>query len=203
MFAVTTMCGLHASLCLDLVLVLMKPFSPKESRTKYYIGVSVAFGLIQSSFAVFFKSSWDSQNWAYFVVSYLALILVLIVWITSFGSIIYASLKLCKTSISQQTRKLMMARHIVCIVSFTLSNIYIQAGCVFYAVTNKSPYTTDYDGALIMAMKISLGAQGLYLPLTRFFEPYFYTILASKVKYLRCPCRNHAKQDKMQDKLDD
>ena len=119
------MCGLQTSLCLDLVLILMKPFSTKESRMNYYIGVSVAVGVIQASFSVFSKSSWDDQSWSYFFQTKFALFLILVVWVSTIGSIVYASFKLCKTSISQQTRKLILVRHIASILFFILANIYI------------------------------------------------------------------------------
>jgi len=46
-------------------------------------------------------------------------------------------------------------------------------------------------------------AQGLFLPLTRLFEPFFYAIVAKKIKEYGCPCRSSSRQEQEAEKQND
>ena len=78
--------------------------------------------------------------------------------------------------------RLILARHIVTITFLMLVNMYIILGVAYYTITKTDPKTVDLNSTTILILKVIFGGQGLLLPLTRVFEPYFYTITLRKVR---------------------
>ena len=90
-----------------------------------------------------------------------------------------------------------------------LANAYVQLGSVIFTFTNETPSTdqtpskADISGPVILTLKFIMGAQGLFLPLTRFLEPFFYTIIARKLKGLGCPFKSSDMQEEAQERIHD
>ena len=56
---------------------------------------------------------------------WVGVLLILALWILLFGSIIYGLVKLCQPGISREVRNMIMTRHVVTILFFTISNLYL------------------------------------------------------------------------------
>ena len=120
---------LNTCLAIDLILMIKYPFIVKEKRVPIYLVSSIII-------AIFVTFNWysslrfkpfDDGN-IYPVPSYFAagccLLIDLLYIFSSIASIIYAFVKLCKPGISNETRKLVLLRHVLSIIGFLLSQIY-------------------------------------------------------------------------------
>lgn len=120
---------LNTCLAFDLILMIKFPFVVKEKRVPIYLASSIIV-------AVFVTVNWflsldfqlfDDGNY-YPVPSITAALSCLLVDLTyifgSLVSIVYAFFKLCKPGISNETRKLVLVRHVLSIFGFLLSQIY-------------------------------------------------------------------------------
>ena len=104
-------------------------------------------------------------------------------------SIIYGLCKLCKPSISQKARQQIMKRHIVTIVFFLMTNLYLQLGVyVAYNPLIKNPDLEKWQNVGTYSLKLLYAFQGFIMPVTRLSEPYFYSIVLKKLRAIPWPC---------------
>jgi len=93
-------------------------------------------------------------------------------FIVGFASIIYAFLKLCKPSMSKESQRLVLVRHVLCILGFTIAQMYVFLSFVWMIDPKKDfgPKTKTF----VNVCKLFFEAQGIYLPLLRLSEPFFF-----------------------------
>jgi len=89
-----------------------------------------------------------------------------------------------------------LARHIVTIAFFLLTNLYFQISSVSYIFDPMR--TPSQSGCVFLPLKLILGLQGFFMPFTRLFEPFFYQIVAQKLKSIRCPCSSKNKDTQLE-----
>lgn len=121
---------LNTCLAVDLVLMIKHPFQVKEKRVSIYLAVSMAvtFFLIQAwYFTLEYEPNAEFGLWPLpniFVQIFALLIMVNYILIST-ASIIYALLKLCKPGISNESRRLVLLRHVLSIVGFVIAQFYL------------------------------------------------------------------------------
>jgi len=174
---------LQICLCIDLILTLKQPFKRKEGRMPGYIAFTLGAASLTIALQEFVE--YHPENYQYNL--WLALFLIISLWILSIGSVTLGFVKLCKPGISQKARRQILARHIVTIIFFLMSNLYLEVSTVQYMLDPYRDSEVD-DGYFAITLKIFLGLQGWFMPLTRLFEPFFYTIMLKKLREIRWPC---------------
>ena len=184
--------------CVDLILTLNRPFEPKESRMLHYLFYSMLIGLIQGCVV---RLSYIDKELLMFLAGLSSALLVMAVWTCSIFSVIYGIMKLCKPNVSQSVRHLIIARHITTIIVFLLTQLYLQVGSLVIFTGKPENYL---DGPFAVTLKILYGFQGFVLPLTRIYEPFFYSILVRKIRELHWPCIDRICSDAVnRERLDD
>lgn len=120
---------LNTCLAIDLILMIKYPFVVKEKRVPLYLVGSIliaVFVTVNWFLSLKFKAFPDGNM--YPVPSYFAAGCCLLIDLSyvfgSIASIVYAVFKLCRSGISNETRKLVLLRHVVSIVGFMLSQVY-------------------------------------------------------------------------------
>ena len=126
--------------------------------------------------------------------------MILALWILLFGSIIYGLVKLCQPGISREVRNMIMTRHVVTILFFTISNLYLQVSTFYWVINSaKTSYTDrggNVDNSWTRALKIIFVIQGLVLPLSRLSEPFFFRVVYRRTKNISCCCCSRSKDDR-------
>lgn len=98
-------------------------------------------------------------------------------------SVLYALLKLCRPGISKEGQKIVLVRHVLSIFVFIIAQLYVFI-CFVY---RSSPYlyTRGYDdntSVFIAIFKVLFESQGIYVPLIRLSEPFFFSVIWQNVK---------------------
>lgn len=118
--------GLNICLCLDLILMIRNPFSPKEKRVPWYYVITFVIAASQAWAWSHSKRGDDSLIHYYAVWSLeLTVIFLVAVYIVS---IVYACRKLRGPGISKVIREQIMKRHVLTIGFFIFANVYVIAG---------------------------------------------------------------------------
>jgi hypothetical protein len=177
------------------------PFTVKEKRVPLYLACSV---LIVIPLTIFWFLSLQLEPLAngspddlYPVPSSAAKFLCLSVIVAypavSIVSILYAIKKLCKPGISNETRKLVLVRHVLSIVGFQISQAYFMMS---FFVVQGIDVRTIYTATSV----VIFSAQGIYMPLLRLSEPFFFGVVWQNIKDLRDKllCRTNLKQQELQ-----
>lgn len=89
---------------------------------------------------------------------------------------------------SRRVRVVLLARHIVTILFFFLTNLYLQVSILVFALSDKGFFEIDNSSPIVLVAKILFACQGMIMPFTRLFEPVFYQILCKKIKAVKCSC---------------
>jgi uncharacterized protein YacL len=127
---------LNTCLAVDLILMIKHPFARKETReTKFLVG----------SFLLSFTLTWTimlttNNQHGYLIPPRSVRALVMLVFATYFAlsiaSVVYAAKKLCRSSISKETIKLVLLRHVLYIIGFMIANIYLFASVIWMFTPN-------------------------------------------------------------------
>jgi hypothetical protein len=115
---------------------------------------------------------------------YLALAIIVVYVIMAFTSVFYAAKKLCKPGISKESQKLVLIRHVVSILGFLVAQLYIGLIFVYMLVEAESKNTLPYNSMFTKTTKLLFLTQGIYLPLLRIAEPFFFAVFKRNVRYL-------------------
>jgi hypothetical protein len=114
---------LNACLAVDLILMIKFPFKNKDHRVPVYLAVSFVISAsitISSAFSASYKPKYN-----YFMPSEANMIICLVIltanYLISYASIIYAFRKLCKPGISKESQRLVLLRHVLSIIGFTIT----------------------------------------------------------------------------------
>ena len=99
-------------------------------------------------------------------------------------STIYAIYKLCKPGISDEVRGLVLRRHVLNVLFEFSINLYFMYS--LYVVIRFGTEVLEERNAsgkeyVAYTFKLIYKSQGLFLPLIRLFEPYFFHILWNKM----------------------
>ena len=195
---------LNICLCIDLVKTVKYPFSMKDSRLRKYLIISFASGLL-SGFERFYSIEYikghgeedDIQRLVSILVTCLSeLALFAIFSVAGIFSCVYAYLRLNKPGVSQEVRQLILRRHITYIIFYMFCNLFFMGSEYLYIRKNNSSNNYEADGKwfanlkeenpvsywVIYAFEILFYGQGLFIPLTRLSEPYFFTLALSNIK---------------------
>ena len=114
LFAVNYGFILQICVCVDLILMLKKPFTPKESRMPYYH----AAAFLDSAFISTVYTYFLDEKTLFHIAEGFACGGIVLNWVLNAISLSYGFHKLCKPGISYNVRKQIMARHVVTIVFF-------------------------------------------------------------------------------------
>lgn len=153
------------------------PFAKKENRTPLYLWISIVISFVLATAC--FKSADYRPDQAQILpskpVMYCIYSILITYFFVSIYSIFYALKRLCKSSISKETVKLVLLRHVLHIVGFSIANLYLIV-CILYMV---SPdwYFTDSQEDIMFFVKAVFVTQGIYMPLLRFSEPFFFHVV--------------------------
>ena len=171
---------LNISLCIDLILMVRYPFNKKESRVPIYLTVSSIVSILSGTLIVCYPINYA----AIIVGNIMCLVLILIYLVLFAASLVYTCRKLTGPGISKESRNLILKRHISTTLVYCISNAYMFATCVL----NIMPKYHDtfsmnqvVDAWWADTLKILFVIQGLTIPLLRLNEPYFYSIVQSKI----------------------
>lgn len=100
-------------------------------------------------------------------------------------SILYALKKLCRAKISLEVQRLVLLRHVLSIILFSIAQSYMLVGIIYMTVPYFQKYSTlDVENYWIYASKIAFEAQGIYLPILRWSEPYFFEVFLKNMNDL-------------------
>ena len=119
--------NLNICLAADLILMIKYPFTKKESRLPLYLAVSVSVALALS-FAVVFTAAYRPEYEYVLPVKFVAactMTVLILYFIVAFASIVYAIMKLCQPGISKESQKLVLVRHVLCIIGFIIAQLYV------------------------------------------------------------------------------
>lgn len=121
---------LNIVLCLDLVLMIKYPFVNKKSRMKYYLLGSFVVAFFFGLMNVNYLNSEYTSRWP----SILFIIWFVIFILLACYSTVYAACKIMRPGISAQVRSLILKRHILTIVVYMITNIYILIIAITYTI---------------------------------------------------------------------
>jgi hypothetical protein len=172
---------LNACLAVDLILMLKHPFKSKEARIPLYLVSSIAV-------TVFITTAWLMTVYKSPVTSTIvpakwvlkcAILIIILQLLVSIYSVIYALWKLCKPGISKESRRLVLIRHILSIVFFNISQAYLIITLITWIFLHELQAAgfNVYNNKWIGISKILFASQGIYLPILRLVEPFFFKML--------------------------
>ena len=151
------------ALCIDLMLMLAKPFKMKENLVLIYTSVSILVSLIMTILMD------PKLQQSYPLIQYIAsglLWLMLVFYISVvISSMIYAWIKLSQPGISSEIRRLVLVRHVMTILTYIFVNIYPLIGATIALTPIWDGNIPQFDGNFWKIMKVIAQAQGLILPL--------------------------------------
>jgi hypothetical protein len=197
---------LNAALAIDLILMLKYPFKAKEPRIPMYVITAFITSCLLCITWVMTVAKSQQLNTIRPAkpVMWFAVTLIVLQLLISIVSIIYALVKLCRPGISKESRKLVLIRHILSIIFFNISNLYIiiiLLTWIFSEYIKKNNWNV-VDNKWIGVSKIIFASQGIYLPILRLVEPFFFKTLKENiidlVTFVFC-CRKKINKDDMLD----
>lgn len=146
--------------------------------------VSFFFATTQSMVLTWFHQPGEEDALSVKIGGLLAMGGVFFCWVISVFSIVYGLIKLCRPNISQKIRMQVMLRHVAAMTFFTVCELYLEIGTFIIfqpKYWGKTKPSLD-DKEWVYVLKIFFAMQGVYLPISRLAEPFFYQILISKTK---------------------
>jgi hypothetical protein len=124
------------------------------------------------------------NTWLFMTSKYMIEALGVLALIMSTGSIIFSVIKLCKPGISQETRRIVIMRHITTILIFVLTNAYTTVSLFIVLQKGYIDGTITYNGRdepWVFVLKFLFATQGFWNAVNRMTEPFFYSIFFEKV----------------------
>lgn len=113
---------------LEIILIITYPFSDPEKRlNRYYIPITLVLSVFMSVPLVF---TWVIGEYWFTAATYTLYATILVYWVLVLWSIFITITKLCRPGISQETRNLVVKRHLISCAGFVLVNVYPQASAV-------------------------------------------------------------------------
>jgi hypothetical protein len=157
--------------------MLKNPFKAKEVRTPLYLWGSCIIALMVTT--ILFVTAKRSDNYDYLITGWIPFIAIMTIFVSYFFiaifSIFYAFKKVCKPGISKETQKLVLVRHIISIICFMISQTYLISSIIYVAIP---PYKRDREGfQIVYVFKILFISQGIYMPILRASEPFFFDVI--------------------------
>ena len=122
---------LNICLCVDLILMVRYPFESKDGRVNKYLIVSFILALIPG----YFMSSGDTFVGVRigFGISFALRIIFALTFILS---IVYTCKKLSGNGFSKEVRKLVLQRHIITVLLYIITNLYLSINDLVYLKTS-------------------------------------------------------------------
>ena len=115
---------------LDVILIITYPFANSEKRLNIYLLLAIVNSLVIVSFGEF-----ANDHVEFGISSTILYLTILAFWFVSFASIMFALVKLCKPGISEDLRKMVVRRHILSVITFVVTTLYIWVGyAIIYRV---------------------------------------------------------------------
>ena len=197
---------LNTCLAIDLVLMIRNPFKAKEVRVPFYLWgcIIVAFSLTASIFATVHRTDRNIYLETGRIPMYTTITMFASYFLINIMSVLYALKKICKPGISKETQKLVLVRHVVSIFSFMVSQLYI-IGCIVYAMIPNWVVTSNVHTA-VYTLNLLFISQGIYLPILRLSEPFFFHVIWQNLCALFCCCcrkENNRDKDKQYTVIED
>ena len=117
------------------------------------------------------------------IVIWLNLAVIASYFLVAIVSVLYALLKLCRPGISKEGQKIVLVRHVLSIFVFIIAQFYVFI--CFVVKSSPNLETKDYSGNIkpfIAIFKVLFESQGIYVPLIRLSEPFFFSVILQNVK---------------------
>ena len=161
---------LSTMLSIDLILMVKYPFDQSESRTKWYLIISVMISLFTTTFINMYTGvDTFSKIGVWFMVTVTVAYLAIFVY-----SIVFTCKSLSGPGMSKEARSLVLKRHIITNVAYLICNLYFILNCYMLA--------KDMEGSMRMqsydwywkVLKFLFFSQSFIIPLLRLSEPFFY-----------------------------
>ena len=158
---------MNFALCIDLILMIKKPFQQKEALMNVYLICSILYS--------FFMTFILLRVW-YFYFDVVLDIGMVLLWANNIiyismviFSIVYACIKLNQPGISYEIRKLVLMRHVTTMLGFLIVNSYILVGAsIALFPAYRSPLKTpEISSPIVSVGKILFQMQGFLLPILR------------------------------------
>ena len=186
-FFLATLCfnlslTLNSMLCLDLILMVRNPFQSKESRLPKYVIVSILLSL-----PVAYMQSFVGNHHSNAILTagcYGSMVLLALYLILFLASIVYTMKKLSKQYFSKTVLSLVLKRHVLTSVVYLVTNLFFflnLAVLAFYKASNLNARSA-LESWWVYMLKILFASQGFAIPLLRLSEPFFYQIVARKLR---------------------
>ena len=150
-FGVLQICFCIA-LCIDLMLMLKKPFQMKDKLIPIYTVVSVLVAMILTGLLLPRVQALDAWE------QYLAAAVVWTFFIFYFGivliSTIFACVKLNGPGISSEVRRLVLVRHIMTMLTYMVVNLYATIGFCISTLPRWHGNIPNIDGPVWRILKV-------------------------------------------------
>jgi hypothetical protein len=177
---------LNTCLAIDLILMLRYPFANKSKNIPTYVVVSISIALVLTVswyFTLHYEKFPDGDTWPVpsIVIRYSVLGVLVMFFTSSILSILYTLKHLCATGISKHSRRTVVIRHVLSIFGFVLGQIYMLL--CFASMFNLTP-DSGGDHVYEIFFQVScllFSAQGIYVPVLRLSEKYFYMVVSKNV----------------------
>ena len=123
--------NLNTILCVDMILMIRYPFESKESRMPKYMAYSLIIPVIPSILYLNINN-----HYIFEAVTWITVIFYCLFIFCFLLSVIYTCRKLNGPGMSKQVRQLVMKRHIIAIVAYLISYLYLIAFQLIYAFSD-------------------------------------------------------------------
>ena len=157
--------------------MLKNPFKAKEVRIPFYLWGSCIVALMVTT--SLFATVKRSDIYDYLVVGVIPFIFMMTIFASYFFiaifSIFYAFKKVCKPGVSKETQKLVLVRHIISIICFMIAQAYLISSIIYVAIPS---WKVKEEGIkIVYTLKILFISQGIYMPILRASEPFFFDVI--------------------------
>jgi hypothetical protein len=109
------------------------------------------------------------------IVKYAMLATVAVYPIVAVGSITYGLTKLCTPSISNESRRIVMTRHVLTIIGFIVATAFPFIFMISLLLDLK-------QGKVMFYSSFFFASSGIYMPLLRTAEPYFFSVVKQNLR---------------------
>ena len=111
--------------------------------------------------------------------------MILMYLVVAIFSIVFAAIKMCSPSVSKEAAKIIWKRHVLSAVAFIATNAYTWFN-ILYMLNHdyrNSNGAIDIHDTYVLVFKLMFCFQGIFVPITRIVEPYFFQVIADELRF--------------------
>ena len=155
--AFVTLCGtfyvsLCISLCIDLIIMLKRPFLNKDSLINIYVCYSILAALVMTTIAL---RVWNriNINFKYVQCGLITSVIIFYLGIIVYSTV-FACMKLSEPGISSEVRRLVLLRHVMTMLTWVLVNLYPMVGFSVATMPRWQGQLPEFDGLFWRVLKV-------------------------------------------------